>query len=275
MNEIANISAPPPQQLALLPKMLRQRAAAAAADPATWEEIPADLSVMLAPLLPEFLLSPPSANPLPPEHIPNRREFLRECLPPQIERDGDTWSVEFGEPPAGISAPEGVLWPELGRACAKAALFIYEWLKTRRYLRASELSGCPTSQITLMRNASPVFAMIYERAESIVRAGRVARTEDTLHALANGDFRKEKRITKGDGEVTTIDEGAIYDVKAAALELAANDPRYAPRATGGGGVQIQLNISVPRPIDVKEAQVIEDKEVRESGRALPPHEVIV
>lgn len=91
-----------------------------------------------------------------------------------------------------------------------------------------------------------MFAALYDRAEARVRTLRTARTEDTLHALANGEFRKVKQVSAPDG-VTTTDEGPIYDVKAAALELAANDPRYRPSAQPAPGVAIQLNISVPRP----------------------------
>ena len=138
------------------------------------------------------------------------------------------------------------MWPELGCACARAAAFLFHWIDRRKYMQACELSGADSSFIFLCRSGSPLFSALYDRAEARVRTLRTARTEDTLHALANGEMRKVKQVFAPDG-VTTTDEGPIFDVKAAALELAANDPRYRPAAQPALGVAIQLNISVPRP----------------------------
>ena len=115
-------------------------------------------------------------------------------------------------------------------------------------MRACELSGSQPQFITACRLGSPAFMAMYDSAESIVRTTRAARTEDTLHALANGDLRRVKTVTDAEGNVVTTDEGEIYSEKAIALELAANAPeRYAPQSKSAAAVVINLVLDVPRP----------------------------
>lgn len=125
-------------------------------------------------------------------------------------------------------------------------------MKTRRYRKACELSGVEGFEITLFRDASHIFRACFDAVQAAVRDNRHAQTEDTMYDLANGEIRKEKTVTDAEGNVTTTDEGPIYDPKMVQLALAAGDPtRYGggrPGA-GSGGPAVVINIQAPRPED--------------------------
>jgi len=105
-----------------------------------------------------------------------------------------------------------------------------------------------TSDLNAYRIASPTFAALFDAVDADCRANRHARSEDTLHELANGDKRKVKTVTDADGATVTTDEGAIYDTKALALELAGSDPqRYGQAKTGASGVQVIINFGFDLP----------------------------
>lgn len=265
-------SAPP--NLSALPKAARQSLVASSYSPALPCIIPADISQALGALLPQdcpadLLTDSPAAT-------YDRRDWLKNAptiiTPPHKEREkGAKLSVDYGTPPAVLSAVEGILWPSLGRACARSALFLYHWLLTRKYMRACELSGSQPQFITACRLGSPAFMSMYDSAESVVRTTRSARTEDTLHALANGDLRRVKTVTDAEGNVVTTDEGEIYSEKAIALELAANAPeRYAPQSKSAAAVVINLVLDVPRPT----AQVAASVQVQASPSPASQPEVI-
>lgn len=207
--------------------------------------------------------------------VPRDIDTLLRLLPDgAIPHDGDTegarydtrewltppsWSVtqspqggkgelRLSPPPDGLTAVERCLWPSLGLACARGACFLLEWVKSRRYMLSLERYGVQAHEVGQFRTASPVFNALFDAAEISVRQSRLVRTEDTIHALANGDVRKIKTTEAPDGSITTVDEGAIYDVKAASLELAALDPtRYGNAKGVSGAVSVAIQINIPPP----------------------------
>lgn len=155
-------------------------------------------------------------------------------------------SVEAGRNLPVLSV-EAVLRAELGHANARARAFLTQWLSVRRYRAAWELAGCAGSEVALWKTCSPSFQTIFDSVDAYIRTHRHHEAEDTLHALANGEKRKVKTVTDADGATVTTDEGEIYDTKALALELAAQDRARYGGGSVGGGTAIQVNISVTRP----------------------------
>ena len=160
--------------------------------------------------------------------------------------NGGKGELRLSPAPQGLSGVERVLWPSLGLACARAAFFLYEWQRTRRYMPSCDKSGAQPHEIAQFRICSPVFSALFDAVTASVRESRILRTEDTLDALANGEMRKIKRVVDPDGAETVTDEGAVYDMKAAALLLPAIDPaRYGGKGAGAGGVAVSIVLQCP------------------------------
>ena len=157
---------------------------------------------------------------------------------------GKPCTLELGDPPAGLTAIERVLWSELGHAGARAVSWLGRYVIDRHYMSVCESTGVGAHEIQAMRVASPTFLALYEAAERMVRASRVARTEDTLHALANGDVTRTKQAINGaTGDIVTLSEQLAPSVEAVKLELVANDPaRYSPKPQPGIGGGVSLSI---------------------------------
>lgn len=167
-------------------------------------------------------------------------------LSPRDGKTGKPYTLNFGPPPPGLSRVECLLWQDVGCACAKAVFWLYQWVKTRGYMRACRATQIEPYEVRALQAASPTFATLYTRAEADVRTTKVARTEDTLHAMANGDIASVRTKQDADGNVVEriVERGP--DAKAIALELAALDPARYGAAAGKGGaaaVNIQVNIA--------------------------------
>lgn len=121
-------------------------------------------------------------------------------------------------------------------------------------------TGLDMNAVGSMRFASPLFQLLYDKLDQTVRASRHVISEDTLHALGNGEIGKIKTVSGPNGVVTT-DEGPIYSERALLAELAANDPKYRPQQAVAVAPVINISLSAPRPdgpvIEVKEAQPAE------------------
>jgi hypothetical protein len=239
--------APPaiPATLAVMPRAARASVALQAAPPQTAAIVTRAVDAALLPFVPE------SARDAAPTAA--MREDCREWLAAEAVsirgRNGTTGaqaSVDYGPPPAGLGAVECLLWQSLGCACARGALWLARYLKTHRWMVACRESGLESHEVNACAIASPMFALMLEGVKTTVRGGTVAQTEDTLADLANGAMRKIKTERDADGNtVKEVDEGAVYDMKAAALLLPALDPaRYGGAGKGGGGAGVSITVNV-------------------------------
>lgn len=238
-----------------LPRPARTALILQQSSPVTASPVTAAMSSAVAAYLPDGIPCPIVAAPR-----EDCRAWLADVAPvPQLSpRSGGAErqaSVNLGAPPDGLTGLECLLWPEMGRACARAVAFLYFFLMTRRYMDSCNLSGAATTDIHAYRVASPTYGALYTLVETAVRASRLARTEDTLHALANGDIRKVKTEQDAEGQVVkTVDEGAIYDSKALALALAAEDKaRYGNGGGVPGGVVVNITLDGLKQADPLDA----------------------
>ena len=157
----------------------------------------------------------------------------------------------FDKPPDGLTRIERVLWPSLGLACARGALWLSAWLTLGRYKQACSWVGVTTPDIAMMRTASPLYNALYERVDSLVRVNRQAECEDTLHDLATGEMTLKKQALTRKGDIVEL-SAQVQSDKALALALAAGDPtRYGggKPGAGSGGPSVIINIQAPRPED--------------------------
>lgn len=214
--------------------------------PAPLPAVPLDVDSVLLPYLPdmgETVIATQGAT-------SERRDTLApsEVVVTCAGGQGTPFAAQFTPPPPGVvSRVERVLWPQLGISCVRASRFLLEWANGRRFLESVELAKCGKSTPGQWRQASPLYASLHDAVDVARRSARLARTEDTLHELANGDIEGRKETLNRDGEVVSLSQGAIYDTKALALELAAGDPqRYGSAKAGSAGVTVNITISAPR-----------------------------
>jgi len=155
------------------------------------------------------------------------------------------------------SAVERVFSLELGVAHVRARAFLASWLRHRRYKAAFEFAGLRGAEIQLYRQVSPTFTAVFDAIDAFIKCHRHAESEDTLHALANGEIKEPVFGPVGGGRSGKIGEKAIYSEKALVTELAAQDPRRYGKAVGEhSGLAITLNISVPDD-SAKQADIID------------------
>lgn len=158
---------------------------------------------------------------------------------------------------------ETVLSLELGVAHVRARAFLASWLRHRRYKAAFEFAGLRGAEIQLYRQVSPTFTAVFDAIDAFIKCHRHAESEDTLHALANGEISEPVFGPVGGGKSGKIGEKAIYSEKALITELAAQDPKRYGKAVGeSSGLAVTLNISVPDG-SAKQADIIDvdDEEI--------------
>jgi len=160
---------------------------------------------------------------------------------------------------------EQVFRSELGLVHARARAFLASWLRHRKYKIAFEMAGLQGAEIQLFKLVSPTFDAVFNSIDAFIRCHRHAESEDTLHALANGEIAEPVYGPVGGGMSGKIGEKAIYSEKALVTELAAQDPRRYGKAVGeASGLSITLNLSLPAE---KQAEIIDvdsadaDKEI--------------
>ena len=217
----------------------------------------------------------------------DNRAWLSAAAPEPTIIEGKCGSgkANFGEPPAGLTRLEGLLFREMGAASARASVFLSNYLKFHRFNLACDAANCTFDWVGMARVASSTFATLYTAVCCAVRQGRAEKIEDAMFARATGEHRAlETKVIEGaDGieKRITTDGGAIYDTKAAALLLPGYKPEvFAPRTQGPGGVSISINVAVAAPAapatvrrDAKEA--VEAEVIALCPRPQPSDEVVV
>lgn len=157
----------------------------------------------------------------------------------------------------GGNTVEQIFTSELGLVHARARAFLASWLRHRKYKIAFEMAGLQGAEIQLFKLVSPTFDAAFNSIDAFIRCHRHAESEDTLHALANGEISEPVFGPVGGGRSGKIGEKAIFSEKALVTELAAQDPRRYGKAVGeSSGLAITFNISVPDDA-VKQAEIID------------------
>ncbi len=194
------------------------------------------------------LLQLPDSRPQPASALLVRSEELIAPHLPQIVRTALN---------QGQNMVEEVFDSELGQASARARAFLSSWITLRRYKPAWEIAGCVGNDVPLWRTCSAAFSCCFDSIDAWIRSQRHHESEDTLHALANGEISEPVFGPVGGGRSGKIGEKAIFSEKALITELAAQDPRRYGKAVGeSSGLAITLNISVPDE-SAKQAEIID------------------
>jgi hypothetical protein len=203
-----------------------------------------------------LLQLPDSRLPPHPDLLVRSEELIIKHLPKVLQEQPNL--IGSGNIPGSVgNTVELVFDSELGIASARARAFLSAWITFRRYRPAWEVADCSSNDIALWRAASPAFSCCFDSVDAWIRSYRHHESEDTLHALANGEIAEPVFGPVGGGRSGKIGEKAIYSEKALVTELAAQDPRRYGKAVGeNSGLAITLNISVPDDA-AKQAEIID------------------